>query len=96
LNDRYFVRDFHLRAVVARVGYQITSGATARTYVFVTPLESLKTFDDGLARAPDGPRDPMKGPEPAQIYSSSLIHPMPGFIRIVEFHFLDDFMRLRA
>jgi len=47
LNDRYFMRDFHLWAVVARVGYQITSGATARTYVFVTPLESLKTFDDG-------------------------------------------------
>jgi len=41
------MRDFHLWAVVARVGYQITSGATARTYVFVTPLESLKTFDDG-------------------------------------------------
>jgi hypothetical protein len=39
-------------------GYQIMSGAIAGTYVFVTPLESLKTFDDGLAKAPDGPRDP--------------------------------------
>jgi hypothetical protein len=38
--------------------YQVMSGVMAGTYVFVTPLTSLKIFDDGLAKTPDGPRDP--------------------------------------
>jgi hypothetical protein len=40
------------------IAYQVVSGAMAGTYVFVTPLASLKIFDDGLAKSPAGPRDP--------------------------------------
>jgi hypothetical protein len=34
------------------LAYQIISGASSGTYMFVAPLASLKTFDDGLAKAP--------------------------------------------
>ena len=34
------------------LAYQVISGASSGTYLFVAPLPSLKTFDDGLAKAP--------------------------------------------
>ncbi len=40
------------------IAYQVMSGVMAGTYVFVTPLVSLQTFDEGLAKTPDGPREP--------------------------------------
>jgi hypothetical protein len=37
--------------------YQVMAGAPSGTFIFITPLASLKTFDDGLARAPEGYRE---------------------------------------
>ena len=34
------------------VAYQVISGAAAGTYLFLAPLTSLKSLDDGLAKAP--------------------------------------------
>jgi hypothetical protein len=34
------------------IAYQVVSGAGSGTYLFVAPLTSLKTLDDGIARAP--------------------------------------------
>ena len=34
------------------IAYYVLSGAMSGTYVFLAPLDSLKTFDDGLAKAP--------------------------------------------
>jgi len=34
------------------VCYQVMSGAPSGTFVFLTPLNSLKSMDDGLARTP--------------------------------------------
>jgi len=39
------------------IAYQIMSGAPSGTFLFITPLVSMKTFDDGLAKTPDGPRE---------------------------------------
>jgi hypothetical protein len=37
--------------------YQIMSGMPSGTFLFITPLASLATFDDGLAKTPDGLRE---------------------------------------
>jgi hypothetical protein len=34
------------------MAYQVISGATAGTYLFLAPLTSLKSLDDGIARTP--------------------------------------------
>ena len=34
------------------IAYYVLSGALSGTYVFLAPLDSLKTFDDGLAKVP--------------------------------------------
>jgi hypothetical protein len=34
------------------MAYQVISGATAGTYLFLAPLTSLKSLDDGMARTP--------------------------------------------
>jgi hypothetical protein len=34
------------------IGYEVVAGAMSGTYVFVAPLPTLKTLDDGLARTP--------------------------------------------
>jgi hypothetical protein len=34
------------------IAYQVISGAPSGTYVFVSPLATLKTLDDGIARLP--------------------------------------------
>jgi hypothetical protein len=34
------------------IAYYVLSGAASGTYVFLAPLDSLKTFDDGLAKVP--------------------------------------------
>jgi hypothetical protein len=34
------------------IAYQVISGAASGTYVFLAPLTSLKSLDDGMARAP--------------------------------------------
>lgn len=34
------------------IAYQVISGAPSGTYLFLAPLTSLKTFDDGLSRPP--------------------------------------------
>jgi hypothetical protein len=34
------------------VAYQVISGAAAGTYLFLAPLTSLKSLDDGMAKAP--------------------------------------------
>ena len=39
------------------LAYQVISGLPSGTYLFLTPLATLGTFDDGLAKAPYGPRD---------------------------------------
>jgi hypothetical protein len=39
------------------VAYQIMSGMPSGTFLFITPLASLATFDDGLAKTPDGLRE---------------------------------------
>jgi hypothetical protein len=39
------------------LAYQIMSGAPSGMFMFITPLASLKTFDDGVAKTPDGPRE---------------------------------------
>jgi hypothetical protein len=39
------------------IAYQIMSGMTSGTFLFITPLASLTTFDDGLAKTPDGLRE---------------------------------------
>jgi hypothetical protein len=39
------------------MAYQIMAGAPSGTFMFITPLASLKTFDEGLAKTPDGPRE---------------------------------------
>ncbi len=39
------------------IAYQIMSGAPSGTFMFITPLATLKTFDEGLAKTPDGPRE---------------------------------------
>jgi hypothetical protein len=36
------------------LAYQIMSGMPSGTFLFITPLVSLATFDDGLAKTPDG------------------------------------------
>jgi hypothetical protein len=36
------------------IAYQIISGMPSGTFLFITPLASLATFDDGLAKTPDG------------------------------------------
>jgi hypothetical protein len=36
------------------IAYQIMSGMPSGTFLFITPLVSLATFDDGLAKTPDG------------------------------------------
>jgi hypothetical protein len=36
------------------IAYQIVSGMPSGTFLFITPLASLRTFDDGLAKTPDG------------------------------------------
>ena len=35
------------------IAYHVISGAPSETYLFFAPLASLKTLDEGLARAPD-------------------------------------------
>ena len=39
------------------IAYQIMSGMPSGTFLFITPLASLATFDDGLAKTPDGIRE---------------------------------------
>jgi hypothetical protein len=39
------------------IAYQIMSGMPSGTFLFITPLASLATFDDGLAKTPDGLRE---------------------------------------
>ncbi len=39
------------------IAYQIMSGAPSGTFLIITPLVSMKTFDDGLAKTPEGPRE---------------------------------------
>jgi hypothetical protein len=39
------------------MAYQVMAGAPSGTFIFITPLASLKTFDDGLARTPEGYRE---------------------------------------
>jgi hypothetical protein len=39
------------------IAYQIMSGMPSGTFLFITPLVSLATFDDGLAKTPDGIRE---------------------------------------
>jgi hypothetical protein len=39
------------------IAYQIMSGMPSGTFLFITPLASLTTFDDGLAKTPDGLRE---------------------------------------
>lgn len=39
------------------IAYQIMSGMPSGTFLFITPLVSLATFDDGLAKTPDGVRE---------------------------------------
>ncbi|HEV2687163.1 MAG TPA: hypothetical protein VGV35_01375, partial [Bryobacteraceae bacterium] len=34
------------------IAYQVISGAASGTYLFLAPLPSLKTLDDGLAKSP--------------------------------------------
>jgi hypothetical protein len=34
------------------IAYEVVAGAMSGTYVFVAPLPTLKTLDDGLARTP--------------------------------------------
>jgi hypothetical protein len=34
------------------IAYQVISGAPSGTYIFVSPLATLKTLDDGIARLP--------------------------------------------
>ncbi len=36
------------------IAYQVMAGAPSGTFIFITPLASLKTFDDGLAKNPEG------------------------------------------
>jgi hypothetical protein len=45
------------------IAYEVVAGAMSGTYVFVAPLPTLKTLDDGLARTPtyaEGVRDAVK------------------------------------
>jgi len=39
------------------IAYQVMSGMPSGTFLFITPLVSLQTFDDGLAKTPDGLRE---------------------------------------
>ena len=39
------------------IAYQIMSGMPSGMFLFITPLVSLATFDDGLAKTPDGIRE---------------------------------------
>jgi hypothetical protein len=39
------------------IAYQIMSGMPSGTFLFITPLASLATFDEGLAKTPDGLRE---------------------------------------
>lgn len=39
------------------IAYQIMSGMPSGTFLFITPLASLSTFDEGLAKTPDGLRE---------------------------------------
>src|ERR1700693_4273824 len=39
------------------IAYQIMSGMPSGTFLFITPLASLTTSDDGLAKTPDGLRE---------------------------------------
>jgi hypothetical protein len=40
------------------LAYQVMSGTPSGSFLFLTPLASLKTFDDALVKTPEGPRDP--------------------------------------
>ena len=45
------------------IAYEVVAGAMSGTYVFVAPIPTLKTLDDGLARSPnyaEGVRDAVK------------------------------------
>lgn len=39
------------------IAYQVMSGMPSGTFLFITPLASLQTFDDGLAKTPEGLRE---------------------------------------
>jgi hypothetical protein len=39
------------------IAYQVMSGMPSGTFLFITPLVSLQTFDDGLAKTPEGLRE---------------------------------------
>ena len=57
--DLVRIRRFHYENInfdQPELAYQVIAGAPAGTYALVMPLASLKTFDEGLNRAPDGPR----------------------------------------
>lgn len=43
------------------IGYQIISGSTSGTYVFVSPVASLASMDSGIARLPAYAEDAMQG-----------------------------------
>jgi hypothetical protein len=51
------------------IGYQIISGATSGTYVFLAPLPSLRTLDNTFARMPAHPEGGggLRGKESRQI-----------------------------
>jgi len=39
------------------IAYQVVSGAPSGTFLILTPLASLKTFDDGLTKSAEGTRE---------------------------------------
>ena len=54
------LRRFHYENInfdQPELAYQVVAGAPSGTYALVIPLASLKILDEGLNRAPEGPRD---------------------------------------
>jgi hypothetical protein len=49
------------------IGYQIISGASSGTYVFLAPLQTLRTLDNTFARLPHSEAAPRRNPEARQI-----------------------------